>query len=81
MEEKRRFKPFIPSIIMGNVRSMANKMYELTALARSQREYQESSITFFTEIWLRCNIPDEHVSIDDFQIVQADRLVVLINNK
>ena len=30
--EKRRYKPCLPSIIMGNVRSLANKAIELTAL-------------------------------------------------
>ncbi|KAJ8385610.1 hypothetical protein AAFF_G00184720 [Aldrovandia affinis] len=56
--EKRRFKPYLPSIIMGNVRSLANKMDELTALARSQAEFRECSIMCFTESWLHKDIPD-----------------------
>ena len=43
-EKKRRYKPCIPSVIMGNVRSLPNKMDELTALTRLQREYRECSI-------------------------------------
>ena len=42
--EKRKFKPFIPAVITGNVRSLANKVDELEALIRTQREYRESSI-------------------------------------
>ena len=78
---------------MGNVRSLANKMDELTALAASQHEYREASLMCFTESWLISDIPDNNVSIDGFQTVRADRdckdsgkskgggLVVLINNK
>ncbi|KAJ8371917.1 hypothetical protein AAFF_G00298690 [Aldrovandia affinis] len=71
--EKRRFKPYLPSIIMGNVRSLANKMDELTALARSQAEFRECSIMCFTESWLHKDIPDNNVSVDGFQTVRGDR--------
>ena len=47
--EKRRYKLCLPSLIMGNVRSLSNKMDELTALARSQREYWECSFMCFKE--------------------------------
>ncbi len=78
---------------MGNVRSLANKMEELTALARSQTEYRECSLMCFTETWLHQDIPNDNVSIDGFQTVRADRdstgsgkrkgggLAVLVNNK
>lgn len=45
-----RFKPFIPTIIMGNVRSITNKTDELGALTRTQREYRECNIMCFTEM-------------------------------
>ena len=51
--KKRRYKPFLPSIIMGNVRSLASKrfkkskMEELAALVREQREYRECSLIVF----------------------------------
>lgn len=35
--KKRRYKPYLPSIRMGNERLLANKMDELAAMARSQR--------------------------------------------
>ncbi|KAJ8390513.1 hypothetical protein AAFF_G00103100 [Aldrovandia affinis] len=58
---------------MGNVRSLANKMDELTALARSQAEFRECSIMCFTESWLHKDIPDNNVSVDGFQTVRGDR--------
>ncbi|KAJ8389955.1 hypothetical protein AAFF_G00112400 [Aldrovandia affinis] len=48
-------------------------MDELTALARSQREFRECSIMCFTESWLHLDFPDHNVSIDGFQTVRADR--------
>lgn len=50
--KKRKFKLYIPTVITGNVRSLANKVDELEVLARTQREYRESSIMCFTETWL-----------------------------
>ncbi len=47
--KKRRYKPSLPVVIMGNVRSLGNKMEELTALARTQWEYRECSFMCFTE--------------------------------
>ncbi|KAI3354946.1 hypothetical protein L3Q82_004739 [Scortum barcoo] len=44
-----RYRPVLPSIIMGNVRSLPNKMDELAALTRHQREYRECSLLLFTE--------------------------------
>lgn len=45
---KRRFKPALPLSIMGNVRSVCNKMEEeIAALTRSQWEYCESTIMCF----------------------------------
>ncbi|TWW76587.1 hypothetical protein D4764_13G0012490 [Takifugu flavidus] len=38
---RKRYGPILTSIIMGNVRSLPNKMDELAALTRHQREYQE----------------------------------------
>lgn len=35
--EKRSYKPFLPSVTMGNVRSLVNKMEVLTAPAKHQR--------------------------------------------
>lgn len=78
---------------MDNVRLLANKMDELTALARSQKAFHECGIMCFTETWLHQDKPDHNVSIKGFQTVCADRdctensqrkvggLAVLVNNR
>ena len=57
---------------MGNVKSLAKKAIELTALIRSQREYQLCSLMCFTETWLQQDILDDKVSISGFQNVGGD---------
>lgn len=47
--KKRKYKPSIPAIIMGNVRSLLNKVDELEALTISQVEYRQCSIMCLTE--------------------------------
>lgn len=48
--EERRFKPFLLSFIMGNVRCLANKTEELMGLVKSQTQYQECSIMLYREM-------------------------------
>ncbi|KAF7644468.1 hypothetical protein LDENG_00221520 [Lucifuga dentata] len=71
--ERRRYKPCVPSVIMGNVRSLANKMEELTALSRLQWEYQRCSMICYTETWLNELTPDSLVTLDGFHLVRANR--------
>ena len=47
--ERRRFKPCLSSVVMGNVWSLSNKMDKLTALTQSHMVYQECSLMCFTE--------------------------------
>ena len=71
--ERRKFKPCLPSTVMGNVQSLNNKMDELTALTRSHSVYRECSLMCFTETWLNMDITDPIVSVDGFHTVRADR--------
>ncbi|KAK7922573.1 hypothetical protein WMY93_009475 [Mugilogobius chulae] len=72
-ERKRRFRPVLPSVIMGNVRSLSNKTDELAALTRYQREYRDTSLMLFTETWLTTHIPDSAIAMDNFHLLRADR--------
>ena len=45
----RKFKPFIPSIIMGNVQSLANKLDELHGNVKYMHEFRNASLMSFTE--------------------------------
>ncbi|TWW79918.1 hypothetical protein D4764_10G0009480 [Takifugu flavidus] len=71
--KRRRFKPCVPAVITGNVRSLANKMDELEALTRTQRESREASIMCFTETWLHGLIPDSNVTIAGFTTASGPR--------
>jgi hypothetical protein len=90
---RRRFKPCIPSMVRGNVGSLVNKVDQLGALIRSQREYRECSLMCFTETWMQENIPDANTTMNGFMTVQADQdhrlsgktrgggLALLVNNR
>ncbi|XP_078811874.1 uncharacterized protein LOC144996348 [Oryzias latipes] len=71
-----RNKPFVPSIIMGNVNSLQNKCEELVALIRTDEAYRVS-LYLLTESWLTDVIPDSAVSIPGYALVRADREVEL----
>lgn len=73
LEKKRHYKPPIPSVIMGNVRSLTNKMEELSALTRLQQRYRECSLVCVTETWLNELTLDLHVTLDGFTLMRADR--------
>ncbi len=58
IERDWAFKSFLPLVIMGNRRSLANKTDNLTALINSQHAYRECSLHCFTEAWLNGYILD-----------------------
>ena len=70
---KLGFKPYLPSLILGNVRSLQNKMEELCANAKYANEFCSASLMCFTETWLSENVADSHVNIEGFSIFCADR--------
>lgn len=62
VEGRRLNKPDLSSAIMGNVRSLDNKMDEL-----------REGFTHFTETWLQKHIPASTVGIAGFSCGRADR--------
>ncbi|XP_071843761.1 uncharacterized protein [Apostichopus japonicus] len=72
-QKRCKGKPFLPSIIMGNVRSLNNKIDELQANARYFQEFRDISLMSFTETWLNDNITDESMYIDGFKLLRGDR--------
>ena len=71
--ERRRFKPCLPSVVMGNVRSLSAVSSSILLLTRSHTEYRECSLMCFTETWLHRDITDQNLSVDGFHTVRADR--------
>ncbi len=73
IERDRTFKPFLLSVIMGNVRSLADKTDALAALVNSQHAYRECSLLCFMEAWLNGKIPDSLLELVGFTLVPVDR--------
>ena len=71
--KSRKFKPYLPSIIMGNVQSLNNKMDELHGYARYMHEFKHISLMSFTETWLNETITDDCVNINGFKLIRGDR--------
>lgn len=55
--------PAVPSVVVGSVRAMDNKMYELEVLTGSWREFRECGAGCFAKMWLH----------DGFLAVRGDR--------
>ena len=91
-KNRRRYKPSIPSIIMGNVNSLPNKIDELSAL-NNQRIYHESSLFIFMETLLNHLVPDANVDLLGFTATRDDKdtkasgkskgggLIMYVNNR
>lgn len=79
-EKRRCYKACLPSVIMGNVGSLTNKMEKLSLLIKVQ--CTENSVCFFsfTETRLNEAIPSSLVTLDGFQLVGADRLEEVWSN-
>ena len=70
---RRPFKPPLPSIVMGNARSLNNKIDELAANTRYLSAYREAGIVCITETWLHDTHPDSCFEPDGFKIYRGDR--------
>ena len=72
----RKCKPFLPSLIMGNVQSVRNKHDELAANVRFMQDYKNVSIMSFSESWLKeTRDLNEHVAINGFKLLRGDRIL------
>ena len=91
--KRMKYKPSIPSIVMGNVKSLTNKCDKLEALVRNQRVYRECSLKCFSESWLTESMDGSCVDIPGFTAVCVDRdirtsgkrkgggLILYVNNR
>lgn len=70
---RRGNRPPLPSVVMGNVRSLRRKMEELRINAKVCYEYREAGIVALTETWLNQDIPDSLFELDGFSLVRSDR--------
>ena len=70
---KHGCKPFLLSLILGNVRSLQNKIKELCANVKYANEFCAASLMCSNETWLSENVADSHVNIESFSTFRADR--------
>ena len=63
----------LPVVSIGNVRSLRNKIDELTALCRYDYNFRTSSVICLTETWLNENDPDSAYEIEGFKLIRSDR--------
>ena len=52
-ERKRKFKPILPLVVLGSVRSLADEMEKLGELSMTQWECQQSKMIYFIKTWLQ----------------------------
>ena len=71
--KSRGYRPYLPSLIKGNVRSLPNKIDELCASTRYVNDFRTASLMPFTETWLTDCVSDELVNIDGFSFIRSDR--------
>ena len=81
----------LPAITLSNVRSLQNKMDELSTLITYDSDYRRSSLLCFTETWLTENTTD--IGLDGYTRIRFDRskkktdksigggLCMMVNNK
>ncbi|KAK3550119.1 hypothetical protein QTP86_021055, partial [Hemibagrus guttatus] len=70
---RRRLRTALPGIFLSNVRSLCNKMDELTLQMNKNRDFPTSCVLCFTETWLCDLIPDSALQLGGFNLYRADR--------
>ncbi|KAK3505641.1 hypothetical protein QTP70_021285, partial [Hemibagrus guttatus] len=70
---RRELRTALPGIFLSNVRSLCNKMDELTLQMNKNRDFPTSCVLCFTETWLCDAIPDSALQLGGFNLYRADR--------
>ena len=69
---RRGHRLALPSLIISNVCSLANKKDKRTSLILSQRDFRDCAAICLTETWLHTNIPDSALQQEGFTFHRAD---------
>ena len=64
---------YLPSVIMGNVQSLINKIDEISANVQYFHDFRTASVMSLTETWLRNSHNDALVEVDGFKLLRGDR--------
>ena len=68
-------KPAIPSVLLANVRSMDNKMEDISLWRSLQHGVRICCVYIFMETWLTDKIPDSGIKLGGLTVHRADRVV------
>ena len=71
--KQRRFKPRLPTVILGNVQSLNNKMDEMRANVASIEDVRTCSLLCFTDTWIGESVSESNVCIEGFTSFRGDR--------
>lgn len=78
---RRKHRCPLPSIILSNVRLLANKTDELSLLIRSRRDVADCSVMCVTETWLHEGVPNSAILPAGFSLFRADRTADSLKQK
>ncbi|GFR90437.1 hypothetical protein ElyMa_004304200 [Elysia marginata] len=70
--KRRQSKPFAPSFVLGNTRSLVNKMDELQGASKFLRQYREASCLAFVETWFNQNTSETASNMNNFFVFRSD---------
>lgn len=70
---QRNNKPLLPTILFVNVQSVDNKLDELRAWIKHQKDIRNCCVLAFTETMLEPSIPDCAIMVDGFTVHRGDR--------
>ncbi len=63
---RRAFRPPLPNILLANVQSLDNKLYELRVRISYQRETRDCCVICLTETWMSAMVPDSAIELTGF---------------
>ncbi|XP_039908517.1 uncharacterized protein LOC120747010 [Simochromis diagramma] len=70
----RAHRPPLPSILLANVQSLENKLDDIRARTRYQRDIRDCNIFCLTETWLTSSVPDHAITpAESFSVFRTDR--------
>jgi len=68
---RQKYKVALPTIMLGNVRSVNNKKDELSILAKYHPVYRDSCALVLTETWMKEG--EDGIQLDHFTVERCDR--------
>ena len=71
--KQRKSKPYLSTVILGNVQSLSIKMDEVHANVQFSDEFRTCSLLCFSETWLNKTITDTSICVEGFTLYRRDR--------